>query len=132
MQHASQRDVRFAFAVLLLLLCPRASSSFSSHRPPPVWVDLNHSPRNHQNSNQPMSNFSLLSNRLCPGTLISGHNRSRSLCFQVQPDTCLILSVSLCVFGSNSIRFMYKVMGNLPEALNFNQLFLKLNGFIRN
>ena len=57
----------------------------------------------------------------CPGEIF-GQNRSRSMCFQVQPATCWHLSVSLhWSWGTFS-----KMIGNIPEVWNFHQLFLKL------
>ena len=60
-----------------------------------------------------------------------GHNRSSSYCFQVQPVTCCDLSGFLYEVEECSIDSP-KMMGNFPEILNFNRLFLKLNCFIRN
>ena len=62
---------------------------------------------------------------------ISERDRSKSKCFQVQPGTCGDLSVSLYYFEVYSID-SYKMIGNLPEVFNFNQLFLKLNWVICN
>ena len=75
-----------------------------------------------------MSKFILLSNR------VQGHFWAQSvetLVFPSPTGYMLNLSVFVCLIGVYSIHSC-KVMGNLPEALNFNQLFLKLNGFMCN
>ena len=62
---------------------------------------------------------------------ILGLNRLRSKCLQVQPVTCGHPSVFLNEFEVYSINSS-KVIGNSPEFLNLNWLFLKLNWFICN
>jgi hypothetical protein len=131
-QHASQIDVRFAFAVSLL--CPCASS-LSSHRhprpPPPVWVALNHIHEIIRKHTNLCPSFSLLRNH------VQGHFWAQSVETLVFPSPTGYmfrdhLSKFLCLIGVYYSIHSCKVTGNLPEALNLNQLFLKLSGFIRN